>query len=189
MKLFAAALASLSLVALATAGAEPARASDEMHAVTPALEKYRRSVVLGEVWKRPGLSRRDRSVVTLAALITRNHTDEMAYYLTLALENGVKPGEISELITHLAFSAGWGNAVAAIAVTKMFSRRARSEPTSSRRPHRHCFRSMRPQRQTAQARRRQFGAVLRSCKTRPTFCSATCGCGPTSRRETAALSR
>jgi len=118
MKLFAAALASLSLVALATAGAHPARASDEMRAVTPALEKYRRSVVLGEVWKRPGLSGRDRSIVTLAALVTRNQTVEMPYYLTLALDNGVKPAEISELITHLAFYSGWGNAMSAIEVTK-----------------------------------------------------------------------
>jgi 4-carboxymuconolactone decarboxylase len=116
MKLLAAAFASL--VTLTTAGADPTKARDGMQAVAPALEKYQRSVVLGEVWKRPGLSGRDRSIVTLAALVTRNQTVEMPYYLTLAIDNGVKPSEISEIITHLAFYSGWGNAMAAIAVTK-----------------------------------------------------------------------
>jgi 4-carboxymuconolactone decarboxylase len=65
-----------------------------------------------------GLNQRDRSIVTLSALITRNQTAEMSHYLNLALDNGVKPSEISEIITHLAFYAGWGNAMAAIAVAK-----------------------------------------------------------------------
>ena len=64
------------------------------------------------------MSGRDRSIVTLAALVTRNQTVEMPYYLTLAIDNGVKPAEISEIITHLAFYSGWGNAMSAIAVTK-----------------------------------------------------------------------
>jgi 4-carboxymuconolactone decarboxylase len=70
------------------------------------------------VWKRPGLGRRDRSIVTLAALVARNQAIEMPFYLNLALDNGVKPQEISELITHLAFYSGWANAKAAVAVTK-----------------------------------------------------------------------
>ena len=118
MKFLAAALASLSLVASAMAGTDPTKARDDIRAVAPALEKYRQGVVLGEVWKRPGLSGRDRSIVTLAALVTRNQTVEMPYYLTLAIDNGVKPAEISEIITHLAFYSGWGNAMSAIAVTK-----------------------------------------------------------------------
>ena len=118
MKLLAAALASLSLVASAMAGTDPTKARDDIRAVAPALEKYRQGVVLGELWKRPGLSGRDRSIVTLAALVSRNQTVEMPYYLTLALDNGVKPAEISEIITHLAFYSGWGNAMSAIAVTK-----------------------------------------------------------------------
>ena len=118
MKLIAAALASLSLVASAMAAADPTKARDDMRAVAPALEKYRQGVVLGDVWKRPGLSGRDRSIVTLAALVARNQTVEMPYYLALALENGVKPAEISEIITHLAFYSGWGNAMSAVAVTK-----------------------------------------------------------------------
>ena len=62
--------------------------------------------------------RRDRSIVTLAVLITRNQTIEMPYYLNLALDSGVKPREISEMITHLAFYTGWGNAISAVAAAK-----------------------------------------------------------------------
>src|SRR5438270_2253515 len=60
------------------------------------------------------VSRRDRSIVTLAALIARDQTVELPYYLALALDNGVKPSEISEIITHLAFYTGWANAMVAI---------------------------------------------------------------------------
>jgi 4-carboxymuconolactone decarboxylase len=70
------------------------------------------------VWKRPGLSPRDRSIVTLAALVARNQTIELRRYIALALDSGVKPIEISELITHLAFYSGWSNAVAAAAAAK-----------------------------------------------------------------------
>src|SRR5881275_658185 len=66
----------------------------------------------------PGLTPRDRSIVTIAALITLNQTIEMPYYFNLALNNGVKPREISEIITHLAFYAGWANAMSAVAVAK-----------------------------------------------------------------------
>ena len=76
------------------------------------LEKYRQETLFGDLWKRPGLSVRDRSIATLAALITRNQTAEMPEYLNFALDNGVKPSEISEIVTHLAFYAGWGNAMA-----------------------------------------------------------------------------
>jgi len=97
--------------------------SERMHTinditmVSPALEKYAQGT-LAELWKRPGLTSRDRSIVTIAALIARNHTIEMPYYFNLALDNGVKPREISEIITHLAFYSGWENAMAAAAITK-----------------------------------------------------------------------
>jgi 4-carboxymuconolactone decarboxylase len=90
----------------------------DVQSVAPALDKYARDRLLGEVWKRPGLAARDRSLVTLAALIARNQTVELPFHISLALDNGVKPAEISETITHLAFYAGWGNAVAAVAVAK-----------------------------------------------------------------------
>ena len=85
--------------------------------VAPALQKYAEGR-LAELWKRPGLTPRDRSIVTLAALIARNQTIEMPYYLNLALDNGVKPREISEIITHLAFYSGLANAMSGVAVAK-----------------------------------------------------------------------
>ena len=92
--------------------------------VSPALESYKARIVRGDLWKRPDLSPRDRSIVTLAALVARNHTVELASYLELALDSGVKPREISEIITHLAFYCGWGNAMSAAAVAKdVFARR------------------------------------------------------------------
>lgn len=91
---------------------------DDMKQVSPALETYTRGTLLGDLWKRSGLSPRDRSIVTLAALIARNHTIEMPFYLNLALDNGVKPSEISEIITHLAFYSGWGTAQSAVAAAR-----------------------------------------------------------------------
>jgi 4-carboxymuconolactone decarboxylase len=91
---------------------------DDVRMVAPALERYQREVLVGDLWKRPGLSPRDRSLVTVAALIARNQATEMPFHFSLALDNGVTPGELSEVITHLAFYAGWGNAMSAVAVAK-----------------------------------------------------------------------
>jgi 4-carboxymuconolactone decarboxylase len=122
---------------LTSLGSWAAQAED-VRSVAPALEKYTQERLLGEVWKRPGLSARDRSIVTLAVLVARNHTVEMPYYVNLALDSGVKPAEISELITHLAFYSGWGNAMSAVAVTKeVFAKRgirANQLPSASPKP-------------------------------------------------------
>jgi 4-carboxymuconolactone decarboxylase len=126
MKALAATLASLCLVASAAAEAQQGKVAmpasplrqEDVRMVAPALEKYTQERLLGEVWKRPGLAPRDRSIVTLAALIARNQTIEMPAYLAMALDNGVKPREVSEMITHLAFYAGWANAMSAVAVAK-----------------------------------------------------------------------
>lgn len=96
----------------------PTPTLDDIRAVAPALERYTQDRLLAEVWKRPGLSPRDRSIVTIAALIARNQTIEMPYYFNLALDDGVRPREISEIITHLAFYSGWSNAMAAVVVAK-----------------------------------------------------------------------
>ncbi len=87
------------------------------NSVAPALDKYAQGP-LAELWKRPGLTPRDRGIVTLAALIARNQTIEMPSHLELALDNGVQPREISEIITHLAFYSGWANAISAAAVAR-----------------------------------------------------------------------
>lgn len=95
-----------------------------MDTVSPALARYTNDVVLSDLWKRPQLSARDRSIVTLSVLIARNQSTELPFYLDLALDSGLEPGEISEIITHLAFYSGWANATAAVNVTNaVFERR------------------------------------------------------------------
>ena len=126
MKVQTAAIALLSLVSVAPAraeestmtGSKPMLTYEDVRKVAPPLAAYTQNRLLGDVWKRPGLAPRDRSIVTLAALIARNQTIEMPYHLNLALDNGVKPREISEIITHLAFYAGLANAMSAVAVAK-----------------------------------------------------------------------
>jgi 4-carboxymuconolactone decarboxylase len=91
---------------------------NDVKAVSPALAHYTVEPLLNGLWKRPELSPRDRSVVTVAALIARIQNIEMPYHFALALDNGVKPAELSEIITHLAFYAGWANAMSAVAIAK-----------------------------------------------------------------------
>lgn len=90
---------------------------NEPRTVAPALERYAKGP-LADLWKRPELEPRDRSLVTVAALIARNQTIEIPHYFNLALDNGVKPRELSEIITHLAFYSGWANAMSAVALAK-----------------------------------------------------------------------
>lgn len=98
--------------------------SDQVRSVAPALEQYTQDRLYGDVWNRPGLNRRDRSLVTIAALIARGEAPALTQYADLALENGVKPAEISEIITHLAYYSGWGKAMAAVApVSEVFAKR------------------------------------------------------------------
>jgi len=126
MKMQPSAIALLSLMALQSAHAEETASmttnliltNEDVRSVAPALQAYSQSRLLGEVWKRPDLAPRDRSIVTLAALIARNQTIEMPFYFNLALDNGVKPREISEIITHLAFYSGWGNAMSTISIAR-----------------------------------------------------------------------
>ncbi|MBX7454189.1 carboxymuconolactone decarboxylase family protein [Mycolicibacterium sp. 3033] len=94
------------------------QSSVDMGAVSPALAGYRDQIVEAELWQRPGLSARDRSVVTVASLIARNQTVDMREQFSTALDNGVTAGELSEIITHLAFYAGWPNAQAAVAAAE-----------------------------------------------------------------------
>ena len=116
--------------------------------------------LIGEVWKRPELLPRDRSLVTIAALIARNHIGRAAQMLELALDNSVKPQEVSEVITHLAFYAGRDNALSAAAVARqVFDKRgigASALPSANPKPL--------PLDETGEARRaqnvqQQFGAV------------------------------
>lgn len=84
----------------------------------PSLAMYTENTLSKKLWNRAELAARDRSIVTLAVIISRHHTAEQANYVNLALENGVTPAEIAEIITHLAFYSGWGNATAAARVAE-----------------------------------------------------------------------
>lgn len=112
-----AALLALLLSACANPDRSPST-SGELRAVSPALERYRNNTLQGDLWQRPDLSARDRSIVTVAALIARDQTAEMQKHIELALDNGVRPDEISEILTHLAFYSGWGNAMAAVSASQ-----------------------------------------------------------------------
>lgn len=130
MRLLTAAVALLSLIVSSLTQAEqtnamqnsralrPTLPSDDVRVVAPALEKYTRGTLLDNLWKRPDLGPRDRSIITISALVARDQIIEMPYYFNLALDNGVKPSEISEIITHLAFYSGWSNAMSAVAIAK-----------------------------------------------------------------------
>ena len=127
MKELAAAVLSFSMAATTVAHAQDTAASpavESLGAVSPALEAYTREELYGDVWQRENLSARDRSLVTAAALIARNQTADMPFEFGRALENGVTPAELSETITHLAFYAGWGNAMGAADVaSEIFAER------------------------------------------------------------------
>lgn len=86
----------------------------EIKSVSPALAAFIHGSLQEEVWQRPQMSARDRSVVTVAVLIARNQQVDLPRQLALALDHGVKPAELSEIILHLSFYTGLGNALAAI---------------------------------------------------------------------------
>lgn len=85
-----------------------------MARLTPKLAELTDQVLFGEVWKRAGLAPRDRSLITVAALVALNRTEQLPYHLVLAVKNGVTHAELGEIITHLAFYAGWPAAASAL---------------------------------------------------------------------------
>ncbi|WNG17303.1 carboxymuconolactone decarboxylase family protein [Cystobacter fuscus] len=84
----------------------------------PKLAELTDDVLFGDVWERPQLSKRDRSLMTCAALVATGKTEQMNFHFPRALENGVTQEELVELITHLAFYVGWPNAMSAVARAK-----------------------------------------------------------------------
>src|ERR1700724_2529974 len=91
---------------------------DALRACAPKLIDLTDNVLFGDVWERPGLSNRDRSLITCAALVALNRTEQLKGHLERALNNGVTPDEIGELITHLAFYGGWPVAMSSALVAK-----------------------------------------------------------------------
>ncbi len=84
----------------------------------PKLAQLTDQVLFDDVWERAELSKRDRSLATVAALVATNRPDQLRFHLTFAIQNGVKKEELIEVITHLAFYAGWPSAMSAIGVAK-----------------------------------------------------------------------
>lgn len=94
----------------------PSLTLEDVRGVAPALAHYTETAIIGDLWARSGLSARDRSLVTVSALVAGERTIGFAHYFTRALDSGVTPGELSELITHVAFYAGWSTAFNAVAI-------------------------------------------------------------------------
>jgi 4-carboxymuconolactone decarboxylase len=84
----------------------------------PEMVRLTDDVLFGEVWASEGLSQRDRSLITVATLVALYRADQLAFHLPRALENGVTKDELVEAITHIAFYAGWPNAMSAITQLK-----------------------------------------------------------------------
>ena len=98
---------------------EPSTASrDAVRDTVPQLISFTETVVYGDVWERPGLSKRDRSLITVAALIALYRGDQLKGHLQRALFNGVTQDELAEAITHLAFYSGWPTAMTAARLLK-----------------------------------------------------------------------
>ena len=97
---------------------EPSALQKNIGGVAPKLVELTENVLFGDVWERSGLSKRDRSLVTVSALIALNRTEQLRFHLERALENGVTKDELVETITHLAFYSGWPTAMSAITLAK-----------------------------------------------------------------------
>ena len=97
---------------------QPSAAQKLIGDFAPKLVDLTDRVLFGEVWERPELSKRDRSLATVAALIALNRPEQLRFHLSKAVENGVRKEELIEVITHLAFYSGWPNAMSAIMTAK-----------------------------------------------------------------------
>ena len=97
---------------------EPTNARKAFGDFAPHLAEITDKVLFGDVWERPGLSQRDRSLVTVTCLISLYRTNELPFHLRKALDNGLTREEIVETLTHLAFYAGWPPAMTALQIAK-----------------------------------------------------------------------
>jgi len=91
---------------------------EKVRTLAPKLIDLTEKVLFGDVWERPGLSKRDRSLITVATLVALNRSEQLRGHLDRALNNGVTKDEIVELITHLAFYSGWPTAMSAALLAK-----------------------------------------------------------------------
>ena len=135
MKTLSASLVAATLAASAADAQErPAGriAPPDVYVVAPGLGDYTDNLLFGDVWLRKELAPRDRSIVTVSALIASGRIAQVGGHVSRALDNGVTPGEIGEIITHLAFYSGWPNAISTVQATKgVFDRRGIGEVEAS----------------------------------------------------------
>jgi 4-carboxymuconolactone decarboxylase len=104
---------------------EPSNAAQQLIGdFAPKLVELTDRVLFDDVWERPELSKRDRSLITVAALIALNRPDQLRFHLGKAVENGVKESELIEAVTHLAFYAGWPSAMSGIMTAKEVFRKS-----------------------------------------------------------------
>ena len=89
------------------ARSQPSTAREQVRDIVPGLIDLSERVLFGEVWERPGLSKRDRSLIVCATLIALGREKQLVGHLQRALDNGLTKNELGEVITHLAFYAGW----------------------------------------------------------------------------------
>jgi 4-carboxymuconolactone decarboxylase len=97
---------------------EPSQLKKAFGEFAPKIVELTDNVLFADIWERPGLSKRDRSLITVTALIAMNRTEQLKFHIPNALKNGVTKDEVIETITHLAFYSGWPNAMSALQLAK-----------------------------------------------------------------------
>lgn len=85
---------------------------------SPKLVDLTDNLLFGDIWERPALAKRDRSLITVASLVTNGSTEQLVAHLRIAKQNGLTERELTEAIVHLAFYAGWPRAMSAVTVAK-----------------------------------------------------------------------
>ncbi len=96
----------------------PVSPRDAVRPMVPNMIALSEEVIYGDIWERPGLSKRDRSLIVVASLIATYRPEQLRGHLNRALDNGVTKDEIAEVITHLAFYSGWPASMTAARIAK-----------------------------------------------------------------------
>ncbi len=97
---------------------KPNPSREAVRATVPKMIELSETVIYGDIWERPGLSKRDRSLIVVASLIATYRPEQLRGHLARALDNGVTKDEIAEIITHLAFYSGWPASMTAANIAK-----------------------------------------------------------------------
>ncbi|MFL6520100.1 MAG: carboxymuconolactone decarboxylase family protein [Chthoniobacterales bacterium] len=111
---------------------EPSGAEKMFGGFAPKLVELTDNILFGDMWERTELSKRDRSLVTVAALVALNRAEQLRFHLPNAVKNGVTEPELIETITHLAFYSGWPNAMSCMAVAKELFSKQGSAPSEKK---------------------------------------------------------